>query len=135
MSRPPGASSTSDVVGVDGGDGGRHAQFDVMGFVEVSRVDGGTVEVGLAAQVVLGQRRSLVGADRFVADQNNPAVEAFAAQGLGGLGSGQAGADDHEGVCGRHRMKRYPTGPGRQAGRDRAGDVSSVFNTAPRRTT
>ena len=55
------------------------------------------VAVGLAAQVRLGQRRPLVRPLALVAEQHEAAVEALGAQGLGGLGAGQAGADDDEG--------------------------------------
>ncbi len=89
-------------------------------------MDGGAVEVGFAPQVVLGQRRSLVGTGWFVTDEHDSAIEAFAAQGFGGLGAGQAGAHNDERLRCRHYLKvanrwalsvsrlsvpRGPTGP------------------------
>ena len=49
----------------------------------------------LAAQVVLRQRRALVGALLLGADQHDAAVEALLAERLGSLGAGEARADDH----------------------------------------
>ena len=46
--------------------------------------------VGLAAQVLLGERRALVRALGLGADQHDAAVEALLAQRLGGLGAGEA---------------------------------------------
>ena len=58
------------------------------------------VAVGLAAQVVLAQRRALVGALGLGAQQDDAAVESRVAQGLRGLAARHAGADDDE--CSRH---------------------------------
>ena len=66
--------------------------------VEALVVDVDLLAAGLAAQVVLGQRRPLVRALVLGADQQQAPVEALCAQGLGGLGAGQAGADDDEGL-------------------------------------
>ena len=66
------------------------------------RVDEDAVAVGLALQVVLGQRRPLVGTVGSVTDQDDPAVEALLAQGLRGHGAGQAAADDDEARFGGH---------------------------------
>ena len=52
----------------------------------------------LAAQVALGERRAFVRALTLGADEHDTPVEALRAQRLGGLGAGQAGADDHEGL-------------------------------------
>src|SRR5581483_10638645 len=86
---------------VEGRDRGREAKLDLALGVEVLLVDVG-LAVGLAAQIVLGERRALVGSLRFGADQNDAAVEALLAQGLGRLGAGEAGADDDEGSLGWH---------------------------------
>ena len=70
--------------------------------VEALVVDVDLLAAGLAAQVVLGQRRPLVGALVLGADQHEAAVEALGAQGLGGLGAGEAGADDDVGLVSGH---------------------------------
>jgi hypothetical protein len=59
--------------------------------------------VGLAAQVALGQRRPLIGPLGLVAEQHQPTVEALDPQGLGRLGAGQPGTDDHKGPAARHQ--------------------------------
>src|SRR5207248_8098495 len=86
------------LVGVERDGGGVGAQFDVVVGVEVL-----VVEIDLwagrgAAQVVLGQRRTFVGPFGFLADEHDAAVETFSAERLGGIGAGQAGTDDDEGV-------------------------------------
>jgi hypothetical protein len=82
---------------VDGADRGGGAELDVVGGVEPVLVHVEAVGVGLAAQVVLGQGRALVGPFGFVAEQQQAAAEALGAQGLGRSGAGQAGAEDHNG--------------------------------------
>jgi hypothetical protein len=64
---------------VQGGDGRRGAQLDVVRAVEVGVVHGGGVEAGLAAQVALREGWAFVGPHRLVADQHDPAAEALAA--------------------------------------------------------
>ena len=59
------------------------------------RVDVDRLALGLAQQVVLGQRRTLVRPLVLLPDQHDRAVEALVAQGLRGLGAGQARPDDH----------------------------------------
>ncbi len=76
--------------------GGAEAQVDVVRGVEALVVDVDLLAPGLAAQVLLGQRRPLVRALRFAADQHQAPFEALASQRLGRLGAGEAGADDHE---------------------------------------
>jgi hypothetical protein len=68
------------------------AKLDVVLGVVAHGVDVDLLAVDLAAQVVLGQRRSLVRALLLGADEQPAPVKAFGAQ---GLGAGQAGADDH----------------------------------------
>ena len=82
--------------GVEAGRRHAGAQFDVVLGVEARRMDGGRLAVRLAAQVVLRERRALVGPLRLGAQQYEAAVEALLAQGLGGLGAGEAGPDDGE---------------------------------------
>ena len=81
----------------DRADRGRGAQLDVVVGVEPVLVHIQAVAVGLAAQVGLGQRRALIRPLGLVAKQQQAAVEALGAQGLGRLGAGQAGTDDHKG--------------------------------------
>jgi hypothetical protein len=50
-------------------------QLDVVLTVEGLRMDIGLLARGLRAQVILGQRRALVGSLRLGADQDDPAVE------------------------------------------------------------
>ena len=71
-------------------------QLDVVVAVEGLGMDERLLPWGLPAQVVLGQRRALVGSLGLCADQHQPAVEALIAQRLRGAGAGEAGADDHE---------------------------------------
>jgi hypothetical protein len=81
-------------LGVEGRDVRPGQQLDVVVGVEALVMD---VELGswlLAAQILLGQHGTLVGPLGLLADQHHPAVEALGAQRLGGLGSGQACADD-----------------------------------------
>jgi hypothetical protein len=57
----------------------------------------------LAEQHLLGQRRSVVGQPRLVADQRQPALVALTAQGLAGTQAGQAGPDDDDPTGAAHR--------------------------------
>src|SRR5918994_2032620 len=61
--------------------------------VEVLVVDEGP-RLGLATQVLLGQRRALVGMLGLVPDYDDPAHEALAPQGLGSLRSGESPTGD-----------------------------------------
>jgi hypothetical protein len=88
---------------IDRADRGGGAELDVVGGVEPLLVHVQAVAVGLAAQVRLGQGRAVVGPLGFVADQQQAAVEAFGAQGLGRFGASQAGPEDHKGRTGGHR--------------------------------
>src|SRR6202042_3156897 len=56
----------------------------------------------LAQQIPLGQRRTLVRALVFRADQYDRAAETLIPEGLGGVGAGHASSDDHVGGFGRH---------------------------------
>src|ERR1700733_14586428 len=77
---------------------GRDAQVDVVGRVVALVVDEDLVEPRLALEVFLREGRSLVGPNRFVTQQDNPALEPFLAEGLRRLGARQAGAHDDEGT-------------------------------------
>ena len=86
---------------VDAGDRGAESQVDVVLAVPVPRMDVDRVAFGLARQVVLGQRRPLVGPFVLVADQHDRAVESLGAQRLRGLGPGQARSGDNKRfICG-----------------------------------
>ena len=91
---------------IDGADSGRGVQLDVVSGVEARVVKVERVPVGLAAQIRLGQWRAVVGPLCLLAEQDQTAVEALGAQGLGRLGAGQAGPDDGEGGCGWHGSPR-----------------------------
>src|SRR3712207_3392397 len=65
-------------------------------------VDEGAVAAGAAEQVLLGQRRPLVGPLGFGADEHDRPVEPLLPQRLGGLGAGQSGTDDDERVLCAH---------------------------------
>jgi hypothetical protein len=79
------------------GDVDAGAQLDVVVGVEAGVVNPDRVVAGLAAQVVLRERRSLVRAHVLLAEQHDAAVEALLAQRLRGLRSGKRRAHDH--VC------------------------------------
>jgi hypothetical protein len=82
------------------------AQVDRVLRVPLGGVDEGRLPRLLAEQVVLGQRRALVGHLGLVAEQHNVAGEALGAQRLRGFGAGQAAAHDHE--C-RHASLQWIT--------------------------
>ena len=65
-------------------------------------MDEDAVAVSLALQVVLGQGRAFVRTVRLLAEQGDPPVEPFLAQGLCRDGAGQAAADDDEAGLGCH---------------------------------
>jgi hypothetical protein len=79
---------------IEAAHGGRSQKLDVVLLVEARVVNGGRVEIDFAAQIGLGQRGTLVGPNRFVADQHHPTLEALLPQRLGGLGPRQARSDD-----------------------------------------
>ena len=66
--------------------------------VEARGVHSGVVEACLASEVTLGQGRALVGPNRLLAHQHDPPVESFVPKSLGGLGTGQTGTHNHEGL-------------------------------------
>ena len=80
------------------------AQLDVVPGVEALVVDVDLLAADLATQVLLGQRRALVGPLVLGPDQHHAPVEALVAQGLGRLRAGQARADDHERLVTGHGM-------------------------------
>jgi hypothetical protein len=91
-----------------------------VGGVEPFLVHIEAVAVGFSAQVGLGQRRALIGPLGFLAEQQQAAVEALGAQGLGRLGAGQAGTDDHERRTGEHLSYLFESRRGQVAVRARA---------------
>ena len=94
------------------------AQLDVVLGVEALVVDVDPLASGLAAQVVLRQRRALVRALVLGADKHQAPFEAFVSQCLSGLGGGQAGADDHECLLSGHgiSLRSRPGTPGGSRG-------------------
>src|SRR5204862_6033340 len=89
---------------IDGLNQGLSSQLDVLILVEALVVSVG-LRVGLAPQVVLGERRALIRTLGLLADQDDAPVEALASQGFGGLRSGEARSRDDEGAP-------FPHGPG-----------------------
>jgi hypothetical protein len=57
--------------------------------------------------VLLGQRRTLIGAFVLGADQQHASVEALRPERLGGLGTGQARPDDDEGLISGHGISSW----------------------------
>ena len=98
--RQPGAVGQLDLVrsAVDRGHHGAAAQVDVVLGVPRLGVHDRLVELVLAGQVALGQRRPLVGQLVLGGEQGDRSVVALLAERLGGLGPGQAPADDHDAV-------------------------------------
>src|SRR5215218_15648 len=76
--------------------------LDAVLLVEVGRLYQRLIERGLAAEVLLGQRRPLVRRLRLRPDQDHPPVKALLPQGGRRSPTRQAGADDHE------RLGRQP---------------------------
>jgi hypothetical protein len=97
--------------GVEADDYATQLQFDVVVGIEALFVDVDVFAPALAAHVVLGEGRAFVGALVLGADQHEAPFEALVAQGLGGLGAGQAGTDDDVGLVRRHGMS-LRSGPG-----------------------
>jgi hypothetical protein len=64
---------------VDGADRGGGTQLDVVVGVELLRVQIEAVAVGLAAQVGLGERRTLIRPLALLANQQKSAIEALGA--------------------------------------------------------
>jgi len=71
------------------------AQLDVLLGVEALLVYVDLLAPSIAAEVVLRQRRTLVRAFIFRADQHDASVEPLLAKRFGRFGTGEAGADDH----------------------------------------
>ena len=71
-------------------------QLDAVGVAEALLVNRGSLGSLLAAQVVLGQRRPLVGRGGLIAHQRHAALESLTAQSLGSLGSREACSRYHE---------------------------------------
>src|SRR6266545_3037566 len=71
-------------------------QLDVVVPVPRSRPQEHVLDQGLTAQVLLGQRRPLVGRVRLRADQDDPSLEPLRPQRGGCRSAGQVGPDDDE---------------------------------------
>jgi hypothetical protein len=85
-------------AGVESGSPSRVPELDRVIGVEALIVDVGP-GLRLAAQVVLRERRTLVGSLGLITDQDDAAVEALRTEGLRRLRASQAGADDGESLC------------------------------------
>lgn len=94
---------------VKGGDLRAQAQVHVVVGVPPFGVDEAAVALRLAQQIGLGQRRPLIRAVALITDQRDAPV-AVRAQRLCRRGAGQAGADDHEARCSRHRKAAFRVG-------------------------
>ncbi len=86
------------------------SQLAVLLLIERHRADPQPVGVELARQVLLRQRRALVGKLRLVTHQHQAPAEAVAPQAVDGLRRGMARADDHDSLG-------QLLHPSRQAGR------------------
>ena len=82
---------------IDGLDRRRRLELHALLAVPRLGVDVDLVELFVAAQVFLGQRRTDVRPMRLAPEQDDAAVEAVLAQRLGGLRAREAGADDEDG--------------------------------------
>ncbi len=80
----------------DRGDGDSGPQLDVVLLVEPFVMYATLLSRLFTAEVVLGQRRALIGELVLFTDQHDAAVEALIAELLRRFGTGQARADDHE---------------------------------------
>ncbi len=80
-------------------------QLDVRFVVEVGRLEEDPLELDVAGQKLLRQRRPLVGHVRLVAHQDDAAAEPAGAQAGDGLAGGVTGTDDEK--CLLHL--RFPT--------------------------
>ena len=90
------------VRGVESHDGAPQQQLDVVRGIEALGMDVDPLALELAAQVVLGERRPLVGSLRLGADQHDATLEAPLTQRLGGLGARQARPRDHDRLLRHH---------------------------------
>jgi hypothetical protein len=84
------------VTAVDRGHHGVESEVHLVLGVPLRRVHVDRVALRAALQVSLGQRWPLVGPVRFGPEQDDASVETVGAQRFGGLGAGQARADDGE---------------------------------------
>src|SRR6185312_16298027 len=99
-------------VDLDGA-GAAHV-FDALFGVEALGTHQQEVEADLAAEVILGQRRPLIGKPRLVADQHHLAVETALAQRRGELEPAMPRAEDHHPhqVCVSGIVTTSPSMPG-----------------------
>jgi nitrogen regulatory protein PII len=72
-------------------------QFDAMLIVKGAVAERQAVGSHFPGEVLLGERRPLIGQFRLIADQHQPSGESFAAQGVDRLSARLTGADDDDG--------------------------------------
>ena len=65
-------------------------------------MDRGVVKAHFTSEITLRQRRALVRSNGLIAHENDPPLESFAPERFDGLGTGQAGPHNHEGLVIRH---------------------------------
>ena len=87
---------------VDGVGPGAEPEVDVVGGVPGLVVHGRLVGRVLPEQEALGQRRPLVRQPLLPREQDDPPLEPLVAQGLHGLGAGEATADDDVRLTAHH---------------------------------
>src|SRR4029453_8439633 len=103
--------------GIDGGGPRLQAQVDARARVVVRGLHELILELLLAAQIALGQRRPVVRRPRLFAHQGDVALEAAVPQSGGGGGPGQGRADDDDALS-RHSSPPSPLdGTPREKGR------------------
>ena len=122
--------------GVDRGDLLAEPQVDVVLVVPVGVVHERRLEVVVAQEVALGQRRSLVGQVVLVAVHHDGPLEPRGPQLLDGLGRGQPGSHDDEGLahdrswCTRRQVPaERTTQAGRRSPLRRAGSGTTTSTT------
>src|SRR5215218_7560580 len=103
--------------------------LDVVLSKEVRRLDQGLLERGLAAEVFLGQRRTLVRGLRLRPDQDDFPVEALLAEGCCRPSPSQASADDHE-RFGHHSLSSK-LAPSTRNSKEPTGTLAGPRSTCP----
>src|SRR5947208_2381566 len=92
------AELAPDVGPVDALGSNAGSQLDPRLVVERPRLLDELLVARLAAQVLLGEGRTLVGRTRLVGHDDETAAVALRVEGPGGLGCGHAAADDGDGL-------------------------------------
>ena len=96
--------------------GNAEPRVDPVLFVKAGRSDQRFLEGHLAAEILLGERRTLVGRMRFLTDEDDVAIEAVLAESGCGRATGQTRADDDER---RRHVRPRPRGCPARRGADR----------------